>query len=1050
MTHTLSETVFLKNCYNYKFHITLSMDAKELDNINNEEANRSHVHSLMFRIMKWTGISAAIIVILVIAGILGLTLWLTPERLAGIISEECSEAMNAEVKVTDVDYTIWSSFPYLDITVKSVEVRSRTLDNVPDSIRKILPANADFLMSAENLRGGVNILKLAGDRVWLRDLKAKTLNINLLAVNDSLNNYDIIKEDGPSKVPELRLDGVAIENGGKIVYTSLESSTKAEVTLKGASLTPLDSKDNYSLRLSGNIMATSDGLTILKGFPFELGGNVRLGFKPLRVSTTDYRIRFGNIRGTITMDMEMGNDLKLNNFNYRLEDASVSDLLAMFPVLDEEMVKGLEADVSISCSARLTSAYDFSSPWLPSAEVDFNVPRGRVRYTLADGGNYSIDSISLSGRFVFDGHDASRSYVDIDGLRLSGMGCDVRARAYISELTTAPEIRVDLNAWGDLRVMSDNIRELKPYKLGGDADLSTTLGFRIDGSTVYGSVSGLTVSSKHLEITENGNKIRVDNMELQAADRLADKIDISTLRKGIPLELTAGIGKLRISNPSASLNLEANGVRIAGKMSRRLDGMVIREVDLSVAGDNMTVRGKVDELRVSDARLRLQGKHMSNIQAVRAFTIPASWLADARTQGFTQHTPSLLKVSIPAWAQQLMREWQMNVDLNIKKAGLVTHKLRGLHYVEDVDISANFDSVTMLNVTLRSGMTRGRLSGNIGNLRQFLTTAAPAPLQMNIAVKMDTVQINELARAYALANPTSSAALGDKSITGKENDSTVYLIPRNIEGKVLFTADETRYTNLHLDDIYGLMNLRDGRLVVDTLHIGSDFGYGLLKMSYDTSDMQNLNMRFNVGLLDVNVVGFFQNFHKVLLMMPEMSNLKGTISAQADGRVMIFPNNYVNVPSMWANVWVTGRDLSLHQSPFVRHVTKMLLMPDNPELHIADIDIHAVVQDNLLEVYPFMFAVDKYRLRLGGLNNFGGKLYYHIGVDESPMKLPFGINVKGTYRKPELRFGGKDWHDIHGSEIAAGVQDNISINIVKMARKYISEFVHKAATYTGD
>ena len=82
---------------------------------------------------------------------------------------------------------------------------------------------------------------------------------------------------------------------------------------------------------------------------------------------------------------------------------------------------------------------------------------------------------------------------------------------------------------------------------------------------------------------------------------------------------------------------------------------------------------------------------------------------------------------------------------------------------------------------------------------------------------------------------------------------------------------------------------------------------------------------------------------------------------------------------------------------------------------------------------------------MGGLNNFGGQLYYHIGVMDFPLHFPFGINIKGTFRHPQLRFGGAHWKDVKGTEIAAGIMDSNRINIVREAKHYIREFVHKAA-----
>ncbi len=55
-----------------------------------------------------------------------------------------------------------------------------------------------------------------------------------------------------------------------------------------------------------------------------------------------------------------------------------------------------------------------------------------------------------------------------------------------------------------------------------------------------------------------------------------------------------------------------------------------------------------------------------------------------------------------------------------------------------------------------------------------------------------------------------------------------------------------------------------------------------------------------------------------------------------------------------------------------------------------------VPANNLLELEPFDFRFSNYGLRMQGLNNFNGDLYYHIGVERNPLHIPFGIIIEGS------------------------------------------------------
>ena len=123
----------------------------------------------------------------------------------------------------------------------------------------------------------------------------------------------------------------------------------------------------------------------------------------------------------------------------------------------------------------------------------------------------------------------------------------------------------------------------------------------------------------------------------------------------------------------------------------------------------------------------------------------------------------------------------------------------------------------------------------------------------------------------------------------------------------------------------------------------------------------------------------------------------------------------------------------------------MMLIRTDGDLHIANMDVHASIHDNLLELYPFNFEFDRYKLRMEGVNNFNGRIYYHIGVDKSPVPFPFGINIQGMFHHPELRFGGPAFKIKKAQEITSSVMEGNKMNLIKELKYYFAEFLHAAA-----
>lgn len=1015
----------------------------------NADSGKIKKRSWIRRLAVGIGWTTAGLILLVVGVLATGTLMLTPERLTRLVNEEASKNLEADVQAYNVRFTLWSTFPHLCVELDSLHVRSRTLDSVPEPVRRILPDSASFLLSCGSVRGGVNLLKLLENRIWLRDVEADSISVNLLAVNDTLNNYDIIPSHGSSEVPYFHIDGMRVRGGGNIAYTSMLSDTKADVSIATASLIPAGQDNAYRLEIEGRVRAQSGGLTVLNGFPFGLDGDVKVRFRPFGVSTSDYHVSLGELDGRVSMDMDIGGNMKLNNFSYRMEDFSVSDLIKMLPPGDYPALERLDARLDLDATARLTSPYDFSSAYLPSAEVDLTVPDGYIGYTFNDGMRYAMDNVGLRGRFVFDGRDPGASYIDVDDLHAEGSGVDVGVSARITGLTTRPEVRAEVRGRFDLAELGRRIRELRPYSLSGDAELQADVRFSVVGDKVYGTLVNAELASERIKGRYGAYSADLRGVRVTTKESCSDALSRGDVLGEVPVDLLFTAENAALHDGRDSIDVRVGRLSVKGELGRSNDGPVLRRGDVYLSGDVVDASSGNSKIRIDGIQARLTALRMNAIQRSPDYVAPAEWSADSRSMSFVSHTPEFLKVDVPDALKEVMKRWRMRVDVRMAGAEMHNDGYPVANGVRNLDMTASFDSLLVRHVEFESGDTRGFASLHVGNLRQFLNSSTPAPLDVDMDLSLDTVQINQLARIYTLGHPNSAIARGDKADMAAGVDTVAIILPRNLNARIHATAMQTRYINLHLYDLDAGVRIADGRASVDTLHISSDFGEAVMRFVYDTSDLQRLGMNLDLRIFDVNVVSFFRNFPKLLEMMPSMKNLSGTLSADVKGRLLVFPDMYVNVPSVWADAHVGGKDLVLKQNRFIHHVARMLMIPGSEPLRIADIDVHAGIHSNLLEVFPFTFEVSKYKLRLSGLNNFDGDLYYHIGVEDWPLRLPFGVNVRGTYRKPELRFGGPGWKDRDGAGIAGGVQDYNVFNIVREMRRYMGEFVHTAAVYTG-
>ena len=993
----------------------------------------------------WTaGILLGILVLLV--GAVCVATWLlTPDRLARIINEEASERMNADVKTSNVTFTIWSTFPRLCIGMDSISVVSRNFKALSGDDRDKLPGNADSLLSTGAVKGGINVMSLLKGMIRLQNLEVDSLRLNLVALNDSVNNFDIVDMKIDEKdIPDINIGDIRLLKNGRLDYYAAESDTKIGVDLTGVDIRHEKVKDTYAMRILGNVSAKNGKLTLLDNFPVSLDGVVKLSLKPLRIATTDYRIALGNVWGKVTLDASLGKRMLLNDFKYSIDDFSVGELLDMLPPGLIPLPRGLDAALNLAASARLTSPCDFSASELPSLAVEFQSEDGRVGYMLTNGQRYEVDDLDFNGHLLFDGKNPDNTHLSLNNLRARGEGisldCDGEARNF----TTNPSVTANLHGAADLAKAGQLIAALRPYGLAGNVQVNAGVGFTLEEHSIAATSLNVHATGDGLKADVAPYDIAVNGMEFSTQVNHAEPLTMEGLLTDVPLLFTLTADEARMESPADTLTLHATDLKLNGKVGKSEFGLLNRRFGALFTGDRVNVMAKGMQTHLRNAQVALNANRLKKPKEAKPFVAPAVWNADARTLGFARHTPQLLQVKTPPALAGVMREWDGDVTVTLDRGYMMASGMPAPTRITDMAVRATFDSVMIAHVNVSSQSSGANLTGKVTNLRQFLTSPSPAPLNVALQVDMDTIELNEITKAIAAANPDYIA---NEPADHLNSDSVTLLVPRNLNVDVTLSADASQYYNLRLHDLSTRIRTRDGNADIDSLKIGLDFGELWLNFDYKTADMQRMAMLADLGVEDVNVVDFFKDFHNLLLMAPEMKNFEGVISAHGSGRALLFPDMDFNVPSVGAKMDVEGRHMTLHQNDFIRRITKMMLIRNDGDIHIPDFTARAKVRDNLLQVYPFDFEFSRYKLRLGGLNNFSGDLYYHVGVLKSPIPFPFGINVKGDYDHPALHFGGPHWKPKEGVEVTERLLSHEHINIVAALRKLAYAFVKKGAEY---
>jgi hypothetical protein len=106
--------------------------------------------------------------------------------------------------------------------------------------------------------------------------------------------------------------------------------------------------------------------------------------------------------------------------------------------------------------------------------------------------------------------------------------------------------------------------------------------------------------------------------------------------------------------------------------------------------------------------------------------------------------------------------------------------------------------------------------------------------------------------------------------------------------------------------------------------------------------------------------------------------------------------NFVT-PTIKGVMQIGGKKLSLDETGGIKKIAKLLMFRNKDTGYIDDMSVNGLIDNNTMEIFPFVLKVDRYTLAMSGKQNFDQTFKYHISVLKSPIPFRFGINVFGSF-----------------------------------------------------
>ncbi len=1081
-------------------------------------AKKKKKRPLWARILIWLGVTAASLALLVVL-LVSLVVWiLTPEKLTPLVNKYASEYLIADVNARRVELTFWHTFPRLTLDVDSLEITSRSLRDLPDSVRQTLPSDADSLLYVRKFSGGINIASLAKGEISIYDVDIHDARANLVQVDSLTANYLIMppseKEESeePFVMPDISINRFSIADGMSVRYRWPSDTIDCTVGLHRVALadSASDGRPLYTISTDGFAEATLAMLKLPRT-PFGLDGNIEWESRnPMQVGLDNFCVRIGDVKAILAGRVDMTEPLTVHEFTAELPRVELMKIVEVIPPDYKEMFNGFDTDLTVEMRGKLMKPYSPGGKDLPVIDVAMKAVGGKVVY-----GRLNLSKLIVDVNARVDLNNPDGAEIDLNEFAASGKAIDFTLSGSVRNPVSDPLIDALFDGTLTIQNLPQQLLEKFPCVIRGvihgKADVKTRLSYLTPKNFHRAKIDGeITLDDFRMAMTDGS----LDAFIKHGSFRLGSRSQITVKDHLVDSMLTASltIDTLALLTPEMVLSGSALDARVGARnVASSADTTQINPIGAVISARRITMRSDSDSIRlrlrqpqISASLQRYEGKGRSPLlraevksdfimyadrynramirdaeASLKMYPKGRPVMSAARQAQFDSIAvahPELTADSVMGLMRQrsrrdvaaydnsregreeitveidkpmrnMLMRWNASGTLKAGRVRVFTPYFPSRNTLTGLDMAFSTDSVVLEKTRLEIDNSDFTFSGSIHDLRRALMSRRGVPYKLEFNVESDTIDINHLMatmiRGAVFADRIEAGTMRGLSDTESEEalqrqlDSeipdtarTAVLIPSNISAQFTMKAKHVLYSDLWLHGLDGLVEMYDGALNLDRLRAYTNIGAVNFSALYQAPTVNELSLAAAVQVKRLNLRSVLDMMPQIDSLLPLLSEVRGIVDTDLALTTELDPNMDLKLNTLNMALKISGDSLQLLDNETFHTIAKWMLFKQKDRNMIDHMDVELAIHDGYIDLYPFIFDMDRYRLGVRGSNDAAFNLDYHVAVIKSPIPFKFGINIKGTPDKMKIRLGKAR---IDEKTVAASRQitDTVRVNLVK-------------------
>ncbi len=869
-------------------------------------------------------------------------------------------------------------------------------------------------------------------------------------------------------LPDISIGSFIIEGDAPINYVSLPDSTHVNLTLATSSLTGGD-PHSYTLQIKGITDARVTDIN-LNGLRLGLGGRVIFDLAhPEAIEVKGLELGLNELIAKVSGLVETDPAIAVKKMEIDVPRVALSNILAMLPEVYRKLIPRFETDMTLAGRVKLTAPYIIGGKdTIPSLEARLELDADRFKMDRVDLNKLSLDVNAKIDGHTLDKSVFTLKKLEARGNAV-GIKLDGTVRNPVSDpafeanfdgsldMSRLPAIllsrlpmtlkgKLQANATFKGRLSYLNRENFHRVKASGKMELNGFVMKMRDGSMDlflrHGRLN-LGTSDSFVRHEHKIDSMLTVSLKVDTASLITPDITLgaSDLKGGLgmmnraqssdtsiinPIGATFHIGNLNMVSEADTMRVRLRDVNARAALTRYHGATRKPLLTTTLSAKRIRWADALNRASLTDGKITLK-LHPTDFQPPKIDPSRREALR-ARRQAMRDSIAALdsldrremVEMQVDRSLKKMLIRWQASGSVNAAKARLMTPFFPLRCRLENVNIDFTTDSITINDTRLIAGKSDFTLSGSLSNIVRAVVSGR-SPIRADFILTSNNLDVNELANAaFAGSAFAEKVDNGQQvSITNSDNDEIVQasienstdeiaalLVPSNIEADLSVHARHVTYSDMKFTNMAGTLRVHDGALNIDDFTATSDMGSLDLTALYTAPTRRDINFAFGMRLNDFKIENFMKIMPTVDSIMPLLRDIRGIINAEMAATTTLDPHMNINLPDLSALLTISGDSLVLLDAETFRAIGKWLLFKDKQHNMIDHMEVRLVVKDNQLQLYPFIFDMDRYRLGVMGSNDLALNFKYHVSVLKSPIPFKFGINVSGNPDKMKVRLGG--------------------------------------------